>query len=126
MKTVKQDIDVNAFINTYPEAQAKALKLIVETVSQTLNETPSIWGRDIIGFGEITYSNTYVKNQPFFLIGIRAAKHHVTFYLNAYQTSLMEFAETHNIKHGKGCFHVKKAHERLDVVRQLVMLSERP
>ena len=126
MKTMKQDKDVYAFIDSYPKDKAIILHKVVEEVSKITQEKPILWGKDIIGFGNMTYSNTYVKNQTYFVIGLRLASKHMTFYLNAYQASLMEFAETHNIKHGKGCFHVKKAHERLDVVRQLVMLSERP
>jgi len=125
MKTVKQDIDVYQFINTYPLEVAHALKIIIDEISSITQTSPTLWGKDIIGFGDTTYSNSYVKDQPYFKLGLRAASKHVTFYLNGYQDDLLAFADAYNIKHGKGCFHVKKAHEHLDIIRKLIQLSEK-
>ena len=123
MKTVKQEIKVQEFLNTYPTDQKKALEKVISVMTKVTGEIPAIWGKDIIGFGEMTYSNTKLKDQPFFKVGLRMAKNHMTLYLNAYHQGLMDYADLKGIKHGMGCYHIKKAHEKLDQVKALVKLS---
>ena len=123
MKTVKQDILVSDFLKQYPREKQDTLHVIIQEVRKITGEVPAIWGKDIIGFGEITYSNTKLKDQPFFNIGLRMAANHVTLYLNAYDPKITSFADAHGIKHGVGCFHIKKAHEKLDHIKTLVTLS---
>ncbi|MGA0351833.1 MAG: hypothetical protein ACO3MF_03695 [Acholeplasmataceae bacterium] len=123
MKTVKQEIKVQEFLYTYPTDRKKALEKVISVMTKVTGETPAIWGKDIIGFGEMTYSNTKLKDQPFFKVGLRMAKNHMTLYLNAYHQGLMDYADLKGIKHGMGCYHIKKAHEKLDQVKALLKLS---
>lgn len=123
MKTVKQEIKVQEFLNMYPTEKKEALDIVIQEVMKVTGEIPTIWGKDIIGFGEMTYSNTKLKDQPFFKVGLRMAKNHMTLYLNAYHQALMDYADLKGIKHGMGCYHIKKAHEKLDQVKALLKLS---
>jgi len=123
MKTIKNSMPVETLLEQYPEATKNTLKLVVNYVQKLTGNKPTIWGKDIIGFGEMTYSNTKVKDQPYFKIGLRQANKHITLYLNAYRPDLMTFADDHGINHGMGCFHIKKAHEKLDQINTFITLS---
>ena len=124
MKTIRiDDIQVDDVLKRYDDATSIQMKTVIEDIETLTQEIPSVWGDDIIGFGNITYSNTYVKNQPFFNIGIKKTKAGYSLYLNAYDENLYQLADTLNIKHGMGCYYLKQKDIQSKTYQDLILLS---
>jgi hypothetical protein len=124
MKTVLQDIDFKTFVQHYDEAIQQELNLITSQITSRTQKVPQIWGKDIIGFGHMTYSNSYVKDQPFFLFGLKVTHAGYTLYLNMYDALLFNYASVHHIKHGQGCYYFKR-HQKdtMDPMLHLIQIS---
>lgn len=108
MKTVPQHISYDEFIQQYDKDTQDILKKLDSIIIKLTKSHPKIFGRDIIGYGAMTYSNTYLKDQPWFRVGLRVSKVGITLYLSAYQEALYELADSFGLKYGKGCFYMKK------------------
>ncbi len=106
--TLRKDIIIDDFLTTFNAKDHLEMSYMIETIEYLTSWKPSIWGKDIVGFGNMTYSNTYVKDQPFFKLGFRKSSTGYTLYLNAYDKALYQLADQHHIKHGMGCFYLKK------------------
>ena len=124
MKTTVSSLRLEDIIGNYElDIQNVMLKLDAICKKET-NSVAKIYGRDMIGYGEITYSNTYLKDQPWFKIGFRVSKTGITLYLNAYNEALYHLAEKLNIKHGKGCYYMnKKDFDNMTLIQQLISIS---
>ena len=91
MKTIlRKDVFVDDFLTTFNEKDHLDMSYMIQTIEHLTSCKPNIWGNDIVGFGNMTYSNTYVKNQPFFKLGFRKSSTGYTLYLNAYDEALYQ------------------------------------
>lgn len=124
MKTTVSSLRLEDIIGNY-EPEIQTIMLTLDTICKKETKTVAkIYGRDMIGYGEITYSNTYVKDQPWFKLGFRVSKTGITLYLNAYNEALYHLAEQLNIKHGKGCYYMKKKDfNNMTSIQQLISIS---
>lgn len=108
MKTVPQVISFETFISQYDSKTQEVLLKLDAICKKETKSVAKIFGRDIIGYGDMTYSNTKLKDQPWFKIGLRVSKTGMTLYLSAYQEELYKLADSIGLKYGKGCFYMKK------------------
>ena len=124
MKTIRRDdIQVDDVLKLYDDETSIQMKTVIKDIEKLTHETPSVWGDAIIGFGNMTYSNTYLKNQPFFNIGIKKTKAGYSLYLNAYDENLYQLADTLKIKHGMGCYYLKQQDIQSKAYQDLILLS---
>ena len=121
--TLRKDIFVDDFLTSFNEKDHLDMSYMIQTIEHLTSWKPNIWGNDIVGFGNMTYSNTYVKNQPFFKLGFRKSSTGYTLYLNAYDKALYQLADQHNIKHGMGCFYLKKKDIHSNIFKALILES---
>jgi hypothetical protein len=121
MKTLISDNSFESFINTYDDTTQNILISLDAICKKETKEVAKIFGHDIIGYGMITYSNTYLTNQPWFKVGFRVTKQGISLYLSAYKQSLYDLADQLKITYGKGCFYMKKKdYHRLESIETLI------
>lgn len=118
--TLRRDLNVQEFVSSFQLNIQLEFNLMIQIISELTTWKPTIWGKDIVGFGHITYSNTYLKEQPYFNIGLRKTTKGYTLYLNAYDETLYEIAQQYNIKHGVGCFYLKTQDIYKEGMKQLI------
>lgn len=119
--TIRDDFTVDEYLNQLELFDQNTLKRYIDMMMEYTHLKPSIWGKDIIGFGQTTYSNTYLKDQPYFRFGLRKTAKGYTLYLTAYDQQLYDIADKYHIKHGAGCFYLKNDHLHLEGFQQLIL-----
>ena len=126
MKTIPSDYTLDDLMKLYDKDVQEVILSLDAICKKESNSVAKIFGRDIIGYGDITYSNTYVKDQPWFRVGFRVSKIGITLYLNAYNETLYKLADELNITYGKGCYYMKKKDfQRLEAIQLLIKTSLR-
>jgi hypothetical protein len=118
--TLRKDLNFQAFVSTFQPNIQNEFNHLSRMIFELTTWKPNIWGNDIVGFGHITYSNTYLKDQPYFNIGIRKTTKGYTLYLNAYDQKLYEIADQYHIKYGVGCFYLKTQDIYKEGIKQLI------
>ena len=118
--TLRRDLNFQEFVSSFQLNIQLEFNHLTQIISELTTWKPTIWGKDIVGFGHITYSNTYLKEQPYFNIGLRKTTKGYTLYLNAYDQKLYEIAQQYNIKHGVGCFYLKTQDIYNEGIKQLI------
>lgn len=121
MKTILTDRSFESLLHTYDVTTQNVMNALDAICKKETKEVAKIFGHDIIGYGMMTYSNTYVKHQPWFKVGFRVTKQGVSLYLSAYKQSLYDLADQLKITYGKGCFYMKKKDfHRLEDIKILI------
>ncbi|XFA98523.1 DUF1801 domain-containing protein [Candidatus Izemoplasma sp. B36] len=108
LKTQPTKISSRNFLDSIVDIKRKndALRLF-DIISELTDEEPIMWGSNIIGYGNIEYSNSTNKKYKWFKFGFSPRKNYISLYLTAYSDYIYQKAEKMNLKHGKGCVYIK-------------------
>ena len=81
-KTLPNDSDVNAFIESVDEDKKRvdSFKLI-EIMQEITREPPKMWGSSIVGFGNYHYKYESGREGDFFIVGFSPRKQNLTLYI---------------------------------------------
>ncbi len=110
-KTQKTDSSVEGFINSVDhEGKRNDAFEILEMVKTVTGETPKMWGKAIIGFGDIRYKYASGKEGDWFKVGFSPRKAKISLYISGCDVAMHEELISRFGKHkaGKGCLYVNK------------------
>ena len=110
MKTVKNDGNVEEFLNSVQNIQRREDALaILAMMKRITGDTPKMWGTSIVGFGQYSYQRADKSKHQWMLTGFSPRKQSLTIYImpgfSAY-TDLLTRLGKH--KHAKSCLYIKK------------------
>jgi hypothetical protein len=111
LKTLVNDADVNAFINTVTDKTKRddSFKLLA-IYSKITKEDPKMWGSSIIGFGKYHYKSERSSQEgDWMLTGFSPRKQNLTLYFmlgfDSYKDLLKDLGK-HKIS--RGCLYINK------------------
>ena len=111
--------DVTAFLDAVPDGRRRSDGHAMRSLLEEITEEPAVmWGPSIVGFGEMTYTNTTGTND-WFVVGFSPRKSATTIYgiHDAYSPPDPRLAALGPHSTGKSCVYV----ERLDQVDRQVL-----
>lgn len=126
LKTKKNDVSVEDFINSVDDDKKKAdSKVIMDLMSKATNDKPKMWGSSIIGFGSVVLKYETGREMDWMKIGFSPRKQNITLYvLNGFdrQEELLNQLGKHKI--GKGCLYINKLEDiDMDILKELIKES---
>ena len=126
LKTIRNDGDVMAFLNSIENPQKRQDSLaILELMQEVTGEPPVMWGDSIVGFGSYHYKYASGREGDWLATGFSPRKQAITLYIMPgfeRYGELMARLGKHSI--GKSCLYIKKlADIDLATLRALVRLS---
>jgi len=123
LKTKQNKASVEAFIKAIPdEKRRRDCLVILELFKKATKEEPSMWGDNIVGFGNYHYKYASGREGDWFLSGFSPRKQNMTLY------SMMGFEKNADLmqklgkyKTGKGCLYINKLEDiDLEVLKKLI------
>ncbi len=126
MKTVENDGDVDAFLNSVENTRRRDdAKKVVEMMARVSGEPARMWGDSIIGFGRCRYRRSDQSEHYMMLTGVAPRKTALAVYVmpgfSAYG-DLMDRLGKH--KHSVSCLYIAKlANIDFEVLAELVRRS---
>jgi len=113
LKTKKNELDVDSFLNKVPEAQKRkdSFKLL-ELMEKTTKAKGKMWGSSIVGFGDRHLKYESGRELDWFVMGFSPRKQNLTLYITGAvkeQQALLKKLGNH--KTGKGCLYINKLEE---------------
>ena len=129
IKTVKNDGDVDTFINSVEnERRRKDALAVKEILTRLSGEEPRMWGTSIVGFGAYVYTpKAGGKERQWFKIGFSPRKQSMVLYImdgfSRYDSLLGELGP-HST--GKSCLYINNVEKvEAEVLEQLITESLR-
>lgn len=126
VKTKKTEASVEAFLDQVEPAQKRAdAQAICALLTEVTGAAPKLWGSNIIGFGEYTYTYESGRTGTSMLVGFSPRKQNLTLYIMAgfdnYEPLLHRLGKH---KTGKACLYINKlADVDQDLLKTLVAES---
>ena len=123
LKTKKNELDVDSFLNKVPEAQKRkdSFKLL-ELMEKTTKAKGKMWGSSIVGFGDRHLKYESGRELDWFVMGFSPRKQNFALYIPGTvekQQALLKKLGKH--KTGKGCLYINKLEEvDLDVLKEII------
>ena len=123
LKTKQNKASVEAFIKAIPdEKRRRDCLVILELFKKATKEEPSMWGDNIVGFGNYHYKYASGREGDWFLSGFSPRKQNMTLY------SMMGFEKNADLmqklgkyKTGKGCLYINKLEDiDLEILKKLI------
>ena len=114
LKTLENDDDVTAFLNTAPEGVKRSDSLVLlELFKKVTGEPPKMWGTSIVGFGKYHYkSERSTQEGDWMLTGFSPRKTALTLYLMLGHGNYDEYlSKLGKHKKGGGCLYINKLDE---------------
>jgi hypothetical protein len=122
LKTKPTDDDVEAFIDSVPEAARSDCRELVTLMQAATDAPPVMWGSSIVGFGEVHYRYASGREGDWFAVGFSPRKKSLTLYLTGGVDRHAEHLERlgpHTT--GKGCLYIKRLDDvDRDVLQALI------
>jgi hypothetical protein len=83
LKTIKNDANVEAFLQTIKdEEKRKDCKVVLKMMKQITKQEPKMWGSSIVGFGSYHYKSERSKREgDWFITGFSPRKQNLTLYI---------------------------------------------
>ena len=112
MKTVENDGDVRAFLDSIPDEQKRNDSYqIMEWMAAITQKPAKMWGGSIIGFGNYHYKYASGREGDWFVLGLLPRKQQISIYLSGCESfdkhkDLLYKLGKH--KTGVGCLYIKK------------------
>lgn len=125
-KNVANAGDVQAFLaGVEPEKRREDAYLLFELMSEITGMTPTMWGENMIGFGQYHYKYASGREGDYFLTGFSPRKASMSIYIIPGFKEYGEFLEKlGKHKHSVSCLYVTKLENvDLDVLREMVHQS---
>ena len=110
-KTQKTDSSVEDFINSVDHEGKRADAFeILEMMKAVTGEEPKMWGKAIIGFGDLHYKYASGREGDWFKVGFSPRKAKISLYISGCDVAMHEEMISRFGKHkaGKGCLYVNK------------------
>jgi hypothetical protein len=120
-KTRSTKADVDAFINSLPEARradARALAKLMQSVSR---QKPTMWGPSIIGFGSYHYRYESGREGDMPLLCFSPRKSANVLYISLTDKALPEKLGKHRLN--GGCLHIKKLSDVDSAVLKMIVAN---
>ena len=127
-KTRPFDADVDAFLESVPDARRRAdAKTVCRLMQEETGEKPLLWGTSIVGFGSVPLRYASGRELDWPIVAFSPRKAATTVYLMEgfeERADLLSRLGPHKI--GKSCLYLKRLSDiDLDVLRELVAESVR-
>jgi hypothetical protein len=126
LKTQKTDASVKDFLHAVDhQTRREDSFVLLELIRKITGDQGSMWGNSIIGFGDLTYTNTTKKEYQWFKTGFSPRKNSLTLYLMDGFEGYDEIrSRLGKHKTGKACLYINKlADVDLDVLEELITTS---
>lgn len=125
-KTIPTDESVAGFLNGIADPTKRQDSLdLVELMRTVSGQEPTLWGANIVGFGNRHYKYATGREGDTFEVGFAPRKDALTLYVSGYLEfygDLLQRLGKH--KTGKGCLYIKKLQDvNMDVLREIVAQS---
>jgi hypothetical protein len=117
IKTKQTSLSVDDFIDAIADEQKrKDSRVIIELMEKATKEKPRIWGKSLIGFGNVRYKSPATGREvDWFRIGFSPRKANLSIHLTLDIKRLAnEFNNLGKYKTGVGCLYINKL-EDVDV-----------
>ncbi len=123
IKTRANDNNVIDFIESVESEQKKKDSYrLLEIMKKLSGVEPKMWGKSIIGFGDIHLKYESGREVDWFKVGFSPRKNAISFYSLQYydeQSDLLKRLGKH--KHGKSCIYINKFSDiNEDVLEELI------
>ena len=105
-KTKPTQADVDAFVNSLPEARRADARALVKLMQSVSRQKPKMWGPSIIGFGSYHYRYESGREGDMPLLCFSPRKSANVLYINLTDKALPEKLGKHTLS--GGCLHIKK------------------
>lgn len=119
LKTKPTEQSVEAFLASIADPQKQAdARTLTTLMAEVTGAPPTMWGENIVGFGEKHYRYASGREGDWFVVGFSPRKQNLTLYLTygfEEHTDLLERLGKHSV--GKACLYLK----RLDGVDQAAL-----
>jgi len=110
LKTQRTRASVSAFLAGIPDPeQRKDAKALAALIRKVTGETPAMWGRSIVGYGEMTYTGSNGRTVDWFPVGLAPRKAALTLYLMGglrVHANLLKGLGRHKV--GGGCLYLAR------------------
>ncbi len=122
-KTKPSSLNLDDYLKNVEDGTKRndSLKL-AEIMGEITNSKPVLWGKDIIGFGDIHYKSASGREGDWFLCGFSPRKQYISLYIFGYVENFSNHLENlGKFKTGKGCIYIKKIDDiNTDVLKALL------
>lgn len=111
IKTKETDLSVDEFINSVKdEQQREDSKLILKLMQKATGEMPKIWGKSMVGFGNVRYKSPATGREvDWFKIGFAPRKGNLSIHLvGDVKKNLAALKKLGKHKTGVGCLYINK------------------
>lgn len=111
LKTKATTADVNTFIDAIPDTRMKQdAEILLELMTKATKDKPKIWGKAIVGFGNIHLKYASGRELDWFKIGFSPRKQALTLYgFSSYDPRMVKMIEKlGKCTAGKGCVYIKR------------------
>jgi len=105
-KTKPSKADVDAFVNSLPEARRADVRALVKLMQSVSRQKPAMWGPSIIGFGSYHYRYESGREGDMPLLCFSPRKSSNVLYICLTDKALAEKLGKHTVS--GGCLHIKK------------------
>lgn len=118
---------IRRLINDIQDTQQKEdCILLYKIMEEITQETPKIWGKQMLGFGTYSYQNSSGKHGEWFMTGFAPRSKKISIYLLAgFEGELKPYLKPlGKYKIGKGCLYINKL-ENIDinVLKEMIKVS---
>lgn len=126
LKTKKNNASVEAFLNGIEnEKRKKDSFAVLEILKNCTKNEPSMWGSNIVGFGNHHYKYASGREGNWFLVGFSPGKQHLTLYI---MTGFGRYGEIMKKlgkhKTGKSCLYINKLEDiDVNVLEEIIQAS---
>ena len=110
IKTKQTSESVDSFIENIPnEQQRKDSKLIAKMMEKAMKEKPKMWGKTMIGFGNVRYKSSATGREvDWFKIGFSPRKANISLHLIDLKRHADALTKLGKHKTGVGCLYMNK------------------
>lgn len=127
LKTKKNDKDIVEFLNSVENQKKRADSLVLfELFKEATDEQPSMWGDNIVGFGEYDYKYESKREGTWMLSAFSPRKAYISIYIMPgfkNYGSILDRLGKHKISKGSCLYINKLADVDTDVLKELIKLS---
>lgn len=107
LKTTPSNMNIDDFLAQIDEKRLPDTKELIKMMSEITNKEPVIWGKDIIGFGNVHLTYASGRELDYFLIGFAVRKTSFTIYLSI-EVNKKVFIDLGKHTKGVGCLFIKE------------------
>ena len=110
LKTKKNDVSVNDFLNSIEDGQKREDSFeVLEMMKKLSGKEPKMWGGSIVGFGNYQYKYETGREGEWFRVGFSPRKANLSLYImDGFEKYDKLMGELGQHKTGKSCLYIKR------------------